>query len=370
MQVLLQLKEYEAFFERMITEKKYNEVENLIHYLKDDKVLESELKKILRRESNFLNILFFIQAFWNNSLKTKINPCDNISINILIDIFNIFLKENTFFLKISKRNPCLLNLINLICIKLAKILKNFEKIRPIIEIIIENFSNKINKRLLCESLRNEGFINESIYYSSILNIHLNFGTDMEIKEIEKIFGTFYLELNENKNDKSSHNKIDDKIDFLEKEQNISFNKCDKNIIIVNKIDKYYDDENLWDVPAFLNNKIFLKNNKNEKYLDLDNESSKKFNNIKFLNEPFMNGIYIKNKSLNDINDSNCFNNICNLKENMSQKNLISNNHNNLLNLTSLRDFKIDYRNKNLYYECVYKTIEPIKFPTQINMRDV
>jgi len=259
MQVFIQIKEYEAYFERMLAEKKYNEVENLINYLKDNRDLEIEFHRVLKTEKEFINILFFIQAFWNNSMKTKKINNDNISFNILIDIFNIYLKENSSFLRICKKHTYLLNLINLISIKYAKLNKNFDKIKPILDLIIANFHDKINKRLLCESLRNEGFLNESIHYSSIFNMQLNFGTNIEMRDIERIFGILQLELNEKTElvDISYNCKNKDMFRINE-EENINHEVLSEYQInsFVNFLEK--PEEDIWNFPFLLNNKRRLK----------------------------------------------------------------------------------------------------------------
>jgi len=318
----------------MLAEKKYNEVDNLIHYLKDNRDLEIEFKKILKSESEFMNILFFIHAFWNNSVKSKKSNNDMTSFNILIEIFNIFLKENPFFTKLCKRSPCLLNLINLISIRYAKIIKNFEKVKNLIEFIIDNFYEKINKRLLCESLRNEGFLNESFYYSSILNIQLNFGTNMEINEIERIFRNFNMNLNDNPND--------DSIRF----SNISKNINDDNFIN-NENDKF------WETPVLLNNKSILKNKNSDKSLYYVQ------NNLPFLYDSNQN----KNKTAKKlkIND-NLTKNFVSKCDSFINKDLKSNFKN------TIRNFNL--KNKNIYSDNFSGILDPIKIPTQINMKDV
>ncbi len=343
MQVFLQIKDYEAFFDRMLTEKKYNEVINLIHYLKDDRELEIEFKNILKTESDFMNILFFIQAFWSNSVKSKKSNNDLTSFNILIEIFNIFLRENISFSKICKKHPCLLNLINLICIKYSKITKNFEKIKHLIDIIIDKFYYKIDKRLLCESLRNEGFLDESFYYSSILNVHLNYGTSFELNEINKIFDKFDLNLNENLNEDSilKYSKMD------------TNNKLDRNSLNI-------DNDKNWNNSALLNNKNLLKKKNSEQSINHNQIKISNLNNLIFLNDSNSNN----NRTYNKINNND---DICKDYNLRSNKILIINNIN-----VEKYNMKKNFNNKrsNIYNEYFSKVLEPIKLPIQINMRDV
>lgn len=363
MQVFIQLKEYEAYFERLIVEKKYNEIENLVHYLKENHELELEFKRVLKTEKNFINMLFFIQAFWNNCIKSRKNCYDNNSFNILLDIFNTFIKENSYFQKLSKKHPCLLNLINLISIKYAKMYNNFDKIRPIIDLIIKNFSDKINRRLLCESLRNEGFLNESIHYSSVLNLQLNFGMTAEMNEIEKILGNMNLELIEVKEkdifyitNNINENAKTKKEDGINNQMMLPFNNS-------NFINFSNNNHDLWDIPLFLNNKRLI----------TMNDSSNQPDRLTLKHNRFLDtsNFHKINPKTNNIVDPL----ILNHKSNLCSKKLINfgnaSNEKNNFNVDKIQFYsELNLSKSNFYFDQISQLIDPIRLPTQINMRDV
>lgn len=426
MQVFLQLKKYQEFFDMMLEEKKYSEIDNLINHMKDNRELENIFKRKIIIESDHTNILYLIQGFWNTSIKAKRSSSDLYSFNMLIEIFNLLLRENNFFFRICKKYPNILNLINLISVKYAKAINNFEKVKVIIDSVLSNFANKINKRLLCESLRNEGFINESLYYSSLLNIKLNFGNNFNLIEIDKIFSNFNISVNSENNvdkiipnlePKEAHRLSNSKINinnsnnnisvldfsnnnFLHNYNNTNFLKSNElsfksvnNINFNNELSEM-EKRNL-DMPTkYLNNKRFLKKNSNESFEDASSsfyDYPYSSNNIFSGNPNFWSGEKFDN-NINNNRDELYFiernkekngfqNKLVSIEKdklhfmtNSKSCSLLHNNHNS--NINGYKNYQKKDSNKfflkknNFYYEYLSTIIDPIKLPTQLNFKDM
>lgn len=183
----LKMNSYEEYFDVLLLEKKESEWDTYLKHIKENKELENSLKKRMKEEDDFENIIYVLTQLWDSFKKTKMTNNDKSNLNnnnnqnntlsnnifgmkLLSEILEILYKENKYFRNKMEKSKNLLNFNIMIQIKCMKIFSNqkenyFSKFQNIIE---SNLS-RINFTLAIELLRNDGFYMEALKISKEYN---------------------------------------------------------------------------------------------------------------------------------------------------------------------------------------------------------
>jgi hypothetical protein len=148
MQVLLQLKSYNEYFDMLFEQKSENEVDNLLTYTKDNKDAENALKKRIVTESDYENINFLFNKLW--FLTKRITKFETYPLRLLCEIIEELAKSNKF--KFYEKIKGLSEFCILVLVKGMKIYyeENLQRLR----FLFTNFSVRLSVK---DILLNEGF---------------------------------------------------------------------------------------------------------------------------------------------------------------------------------------------------------------------
>ena len=155
MQVLLQIKSYDNYFQYFFEEDEKNDLEPILNHLKDNKECEIVFKRYFIKEKKFEKINKLLSQLWLLSKKINIiNKYGNYPLKLILDLFESLEKEYEFNNDNFSRY---INLYLYILIKSLKIQSIYHNSLEKFETLITKYNNKVNITILRDLLVNEGF---------------------------------------------------------------------------------------------------------------------------------------------------------------------------------------------------------------------